>query len=75
MNAEGDVRLKVMEYSAGNLQSLKEDEGMLFNHNRSGLTVFSGVWICERNNYNLLCSFLDFVPNHRRLVCDASKKY
>jgi hypothetical protein len=64
MNAEGEVRLKVMEYLHANLETVKDDDGM-FSILCDLANNPSGIRICECDIYHLLCDFLDVVPSDR----------
>jgi hypothetical protein len=74
MNADGDVRLKAMEFLQTSLETIKEDDGMhlilcdLANHP-------SIVWDRERDIYHVLHHVVDVVSNYRRPLRDAPEEH
>jgi hypothetical protein len=60
MNAEGDVRLKSMEFLQANLETIKEDD-RTYSIFRDLADRPSGVWPRDRDIYHLLRDVVDVV--------------
>jgi hypothetical protein len=74
MNAEGEVRLKLMEFLQANLETIKEDD-RAYSILRDLANPPSCIWPRERDIYHLLRDVVDVVSGHRRPLCDAPEEH